>query len=201
MTKRFGALDVAVNAAGLGASAAVVDMTLAQWKGVLDVDLTGVFLCCKHEARGMKADGRGGVIVNIASTNATQPGEGLAAYCSAKAGVVMLTTVAAMELAPYGVRVVGVAPGLTATPLTAPYLQADRVGPWLQNIPAGRAAQVSEIAAAVAWLASTEAAYITGETLFVDGGLRSRRYPTVAERSAGSRPQGASVHGSEEGAP
>lgn len=183
--ERFGRLDVAVNAAGYGTSAEVVDMTLAQWQGVLDVDLTGVFLSTKHEARQMLRQGGGGAIVNISSTNAVQPGEGMAAYCVAKAGVVMFTQVAGMELAPHGVRVVGVGPGLTATPLTATFLQSPTMRqPWLDNIPAGRAAQPDEIASLVLWLASDEAAYMSGETVFMDGSFRARAYPTLPQRRA-----------------
>ncbi len=183
--ERFGRLDVAVHAAGYGTSAEVVDMTLSQWQGVLDVDLTGVFLCTKHAARQMLRQGGGGAIVNISSTNGVQPGEGMAAYCVAKAGVVMFTQVAGMELAPHGVRVVGVGPGLTETPLTAPFLQSPTLRqPWIDNIPAGRAAQPEEIASLVLWLASDEAVYMSGETVFMDGGFRARAYPTLPQRRA-----------------
>jgi NAD(P)-dependent dehydrogenase (short-subunit alcohol dehydrogenase family) len=183
---QFGALHAAVNAAGLAAGAHIVDLKLAQWQTVLDVDLTGVFLCTKHEARQMLRQGGGGVIVNIASTNAVQPAEGLGAYCAAKAGVVMFNQVAAAELAPHGIRVVGVGPGLTETALTAPLLRSDAVrGAYLRGIPAGRAAAPGEIAALVAWLASDEAAYVNGETVYVDGASRSRGYPTLAERRPG----------------
>lgn len=182
---RFGRLDTAVNAAGYGTSAEVVDMTLAQWQGVLDVDLTGVFLCTKHAARQMLRQGGGGAIVNLSSTNGVQPGEGMAAYCVAKAGVVMFTQVAGMELAPQGIRVVGVGPGLTETPLTAPFLQSPTLRqPWLDNIPAGRPAQPEEIASLVLWLASDEAAYMSGETVFMDGSFRARAYPTLPQRRA-----------------
>jgi NAD(P)-dependent dehydrogenase (short-subunit alcohol dehydrogenase family) len=183
---RFGRLDVSVHAAGYGSSAEVVDLSLDQWRGVLDVDLTGVFLSTKHAARQMLRQGGGGAIVNIASTNAVQPGQGLAAYCAAKAGVVMFTQVAGMELAPQGVRVVGVGPGLTRTAATARFLDAPAVAqPWLDNIPAGRAASADEIAGLVLWLASDEAAYMSGETVFMDGGFRSRAYPTLRERRPG----------------
>ncbi|MET3513853.1 NAD(P)-dependent dehydrogenase (short-subunit alcohol dehydrogenase family) [Pseudacidovorax sp. 1753] len=179
----FGGVDVAVNAAGYGAAAEVVDMTLEQWRGVMDVDLSGVFLSTKHQARQMLRQGRGGVIVNIASTNAEQPAEGLAAYCAAKAGVVMFTQVAALELAAHGIRVVGVGPGLTETPATAALLQTSgALAAYLDNIAAGRPAQVAEIAGLVAYLASPEAAYISGETVYIDGGLRARSYPTLRQR-------------------
>lgn len=184
--ERFGRLDIAVHAAGYGTSAEVVDMTLAQWQGVMDVDLTGVFLCTKHASRQMLRQGGGGAVVNIASTNAVQPGEGLAAYCVAKAGVVMFNQVAGLELAPHGVRVVGVGPGLTETPATAPFLQsATQRQAWIGNVPAGRAASADEIAGLVAWLCCDEAAYMSGETVFMDGSLRARAYPTIAQRRPG----------------
>ncbi|MEO5736632.1 MAG: SDR family NAD(P)-dependent oxidoreductase [Variovorax sp.] len=179
----FGALDVAVNAAGYGTSAEVVDMTLAQWQGVMNVDLTGVFLSTKHQARQMLRQGRGGAIVNIASTNAEQPAEGMAAYCTAKAGVVMFNQVAAIELAPHRIRVVGVGPGLTDTPATAPFLASDATrAAYLDNIAAGRPAHVDEIAGLIAYLASPEAAYVNGETVYIDGTSRARGYPTLRER-------------------
>jgi len=182
---RFGALDVAVNAAGCGNSAEIVDMTLEQWRDVMDVDLTGVFLSTKHQARQMLRQGRGGAIVNIASTNAEQPGEGLAAYCAAKAGVVMFNQVAAIELAPHDIRVVGVGPGLTETPATLPFLEFEGArNAFMSNIAAGRAAKVEEIAGLIAYLASPEAAYVNGETVFIDGALRARAYPTLKERRA-----------------
>jgi len=179
----FGKLDVAVNAAGYGVGAEIIDMSYEQWRGVIEVDLGGTFLVLKHAARAMLRRGGGGVVVNIASTNAVQPGEGLGAYCAAKAGVTMLTQVAALELASHGVRVVGVGPGLTATPLIAPLLADESTRrAWLGSVPLGRAAEPNEIAALIAWLASDEAAYLTGETVYMDGGLRARSYPALAQR-------------------
>lgn len=196
----FGRLDVAVNAAGYGAAAELVDLTLAQWQGVLDVDLNGVFLATKHAARQLLRQGGGGAIVNIASTNAVQPGEGMAAYCVAKAGVVMLTRVAGLELAPHGVRVNAVGPGLTRTPLTARFLDDPGLSRhWLDNIPAGRAADADEIAALVAWLASAEAAYMSGETVYMDGSFSARAYPTLAQRRPGGYVSSDFVRGLREG--
>ncbi|VTU24420.1 Glucose 1-dehydrogenase 4 [Variovorax sp. PBS-H4] len=179
----FGRLDIAVNAAGVGASARLVDTALETWQRVLDVCLTGVFVSSQAQARQMIAQGGTAVIVNIASTNAQQPGEGLAAYCAAKAGVEMLGRVAALELAPHGIRVAAVGPGLTDTPMVARLL-ADPVArdAFLDNIPLKRPARPEDIAAAVAYLASDDAAYVTGQTLYVDGGASMQRYPSLAAR-------------------
>ena len=93
--ERFGRLDIGINSAGIGALSSIRDHSLDSWRAVIDVCLTGVFLSVKHEVRQMADQGGGGAVVNIASINARQPGEGMSAYCSAKAGVEMLTKVAA----------------------------------------------------------------------------------------------------------
>jgi NAD(P)-dependent dehydrogenase (short-subunit alcohol dehydrogenase family) len=181
--ERFGALHIGVNAAGFGISAEILDMDVERWNDVMRVTLGGVFVSCKVQARQMVRQGGGGVVINIASTNALQPAEGLSAYCTAKAGVAMFTRVAALELAQHGVRVVGVGPGLTATPATRRFLDSPIASAaYLTNIPMGRPALAEEIAGMVAWLASAEAAYVTGDTFYVDGGLLTRNYPTLAER-------------------
>ena len=177
---RFGALDLAVNSAGLGFAVPLAEQTEAQWDTVVDVCLKGVFLSMKHEALQMMAAGRGGVIVNIASINARQPAEGLSAYCAAKAGVEMLTRCAAMELGPHRVRVVGIGPGLVDTPLTT--FQQDRPHvreAFLANIPLGRVGTARDIASAAVFLASDEASWISGDTLFVDGAELTKKYPEL----------------------
>lgn len=179
----FGRLDIAVNAAGVGASALLVDTDLATWHRVLDVCLTGVFVSSQAQAKQMIAQGGSGVIINIASTNAQQPGEGLAAYCAAKAGAEMLGRVCALELAAHGIRVAAVGPGLTDTPMVARLLANPAArGEFMDNIPLNRTARPEDIAAAVAFLASDDAAYVTGQTLYVDGGASMKRYPSLASR-------------------
>jgi len=175
----FGRLDVGVNCAGLGTLAPIAEHPLEAWSEVIDVCLTGVFLSTKHEARRMLS-AEGGVIINIASINARQPGEGMAAYCSAKAGVEMLTRVAAMELAPRGIRVVGIGPGFVDTPLTefARQIPAIREA-YLQSIPAGRAGRPEDVASAALFLASEDASWVNGETLFVDGAELTKSYPEL----------------------
>ena len=175
----FGKVDIGVNCAGFATLAPVVDHDVAAWREVVDVYLTGVFLSVKHEARAMRESG-GGAIVNITSINARQPGEGMAAYCSAKAAVEMLTKVAAMELAPAGIRVTGIGPGLVDTPLTAYQREAPSFRQaYLDNTPLGRVGTTADIAAAALFLASDDASWVTGETLFVDGGALTRAYPRM----------------------
>ena len=178
----FGRIDIGVNCAGLGTIGPVTDLTVEQWDLVLDVCLKGVFLATKHEARAMQAAGTPGVIINIASINARQPGQGMSAYCSAKAGVEMFTKVAAMELGPSQIRVCGIGPGLVDTPLTQ--YQRDmpqfREG-YLENIPMGRVGQPDDIASAATFLASDDASWISGETLFVDGASLTRGYPQMLD--------------------
>jgi NAD(P)-dependent dehydrogenase (short-subunit alcohol dehydrogenase family) len=176
---RFGRLDIGVNCAGLGALAPITELPVEQWDLVVDVCLKGVFLSVKHEARAMVA---GGAIVNIASINARQPAEGMAAYCAAKAGVEMLTRVAAMELGPAGIRVCGIGPGLVDTPLTA--YQRDMPAfrqAYLDAIPLGRVGRPGDIADAALFLASDEASWVSGDTLFVDGAELTKAYPPMLD--------------------
>ena len=178
--ERFGRVDIAINSAGIGALAAIVDQTVEQWNAVLDLNLRGVFLSTKHEARQMIAQGGGGAIVNIASINARQPGAGLSAYCCSKAGVEMFTKVAAMELAKHDIRVTAIGPGVIDTPLAAPLVGVDAIrDAYLENIPAGRIGTPSDIAAAALYLVSDEATWVSGTTLFVDGAELTKGYPDL----------------------
>lgn len=178
----FGRVDLGVNCAGVGALVPVTEQTVEQWDTVVDTCLKGVFLATKHEARAMLAGGRGGVIVNIASINARQPGEGMSAYCSAKAAVEMFTRVAAMELGPSGIRVAGIGPGFVDTPLTgyASDIPAFRQA-YVDSIPLGRAGRTSDVADAAVFLASDEASWVSGDTLFVDGAELTREYPRMLQ--------------------
>lgn len=177
---RFGRLDAAVNSAGLGGLAPLLDHPLETWNEVLEICLTGVFLSVKHEARCMARSGGGGAIVNIASINARQPAEGMAAYCAAKAGVEMLTRVAAMELAPRGIRVCGIGPGFVETPLTSFAKALPAVhDAYLKSIPLGRPGRPRDVADAALFLVSDEASWVSGDTLFVDGAELTRAYPEM----------------------
>ncbi|TIC86758.1 SDR family oxidoreductase [Nocardioides sp. GY 10113] len=179
VTARHGAPHGVVNCAGVSTLSPVVDHDAGEWRRVVDVCLTGSFLVLKHAGRHV-ADG--GSLVTLSSLNARQPGTGLAAYCAAKAGVVALTEVTALELGPRRVRVNAVAPGLVVTPLTAPAMDIPGVrDEYVANTPLGRPGRPEEIAAACRFLLSDEAAWITGETLDINGGAHLQRYPDLMD--------------------
>ena len=176
----FGSLDVVVNCAGFGAIVPLTELSADKWKAVQAVTLGGVFYGVKHGARQMLEQGRPGVIINISSVNARQPGEGQVAYCAAKAGVDMITRCGALELGPRGIRVVGIAPGLVETPLTKKELEDPAMRElFLGIIPMRRAVQAKEIAAAAVFLASDDAGSINGDTIAIDGGSLTRGYPAL----------------------
>ena len=176
----FGTLDIVVNCAGFGAIVPLTELSAEKWKAVQAVTLGGVFFGVKHAALQMLAQGRPGVIINISSVNARQPGEGQVAYCAAKAGVDMVTRCGALELGPRGIRVVGIAPGLVETPLTKKELEEPAMRDlFLGVIPMGRAVQADEIAAAAVFLASDHARSINGDTIAIDAGSLTRGYPAL----------------------
>ncbi|GAA2747710.1 SDR family oxidoreductase [Kitasatospora cinereorecta] len=164
-------VDVLVNCAGVNRRSPALAETLADWQRILTVDLTGPFACAQAAARRMVAAGRGGRIVNVTSVHEFTPIPGGAAYCAAKGGLGELTKVLALELAPHGITVNAVSPGETATPMNGVPEGADAAGLHRPAIPAGRPGRAAEVAAAIAHLAAPEAAYTTGITLTVDGGL------------------------------
>jgi 3-oxoacyl-[acyl-carrier protein] reductase len=176
--ERFGQLDIGVNSAGVGTVAPIDRHPLQTWQQVLDVCLTGVFLSVKHETNQMLKQGTGGTVVNIASINGRQAAEGMVAYCSAKAGVEMVTRVAALELGARNIRVNAIAPGFVETPMTEPTGPDIRAG-FLRSIPLGRPGRAEDIANAVVFLAGDESSWVNGETLVVDGGEVHREYPRI----------------------
>ena len=179
--KQFGSIDIGINSAGLGGYAHITEQTEEQWDLVIDICLKGIFFSMKHEGRQMLAQGGGGVMINIASLNSRQPAEGYSAYCSAKAGVEMITQIGAMELGPHKIRVCCISPGAVATPLTAGMGNFPSLGvEAMDNCLLDRVGTTDDIAAAALFLASDDASYITGETLFVDGGCQTKRYPVLS---------------------
>jgi glucose 1-dehydrogenase len=171
-----GPVDLVVNNAGVEAPFLLVDMPLSEWNRVIGVNLTGAFLCAREAARGMVHAGVPGVIVNMSSVHETIPWERFGHYCASKGGMKLWASTIAKELAPHKIRVVNVAPGAIATPINKDVLEDDVKRRAVEaEIPWGRFGKPEEIAAAVAWLASDEAGYVTGTTLFVDGGMTA--YP------------------------
>jgi NAD(P)-dependent dehydrogenase (short-subunit alcohol dehydrogenase family) len=176
----FGSLDIVVNCAGFGAIMPLIDLPAEKWQSVQAVTLGGVFYGVKHGARQMLEQGRPGVIINISSVNAQQPGEGQVAYCAAKAGVDMITRCGALELGGRGIRVVGIAPGLVETPLTKKELENPAMRALFMGvIPMKRAVEAEEIAAAAVFLASDHARSINGSTIVIDSGSLTRGYPAL----------------------
>jgi NAD(P)-dependent dehydrogenase (short-subunit alcohol dehydrogenase family) len=177
VVETHGGFQGVVNCAGVSTLGAIVEHDAAEFRRVVDVCLTGSFLVLKHGGRRIDD---GGALVSLTSLNARQPGTGLAAYCAAKAGLVSLTEVAALELAPRQVRVNAVAPGLVVTPLTAPAMDIPGIREsYLDNTPLGRSGEPGEIGAVIRFLLSDDARWITGETMDVNGGAHLQRYPDL----------------------
>lgn len=164
----LGGADVLVNNAGVWNERPFLDIEVANWARIMQVNLTGPFLCSRSLAPQMIAKGKG-AIVNTASTNGLVAEPRLAHYNASKGGLVMLTRSMAIDLAPHGIRVNAVAPGVIATPLIADILEAEPTGHF-GNTPIGRIGRPEEVAACIAFLASDEASYVTGHVLVCDGG-------------------------------
>jgi NAD(P)-dependent dehydrogenase (short-subunit alcohol dehydrogenase family) len=167
VTAGFGALHIMVNNAGVQTWTPFLDVTEAEWDLVIRTNLKGCFLCTQAAARAMH---RGGVVVNIGSGCNKVPFPGLVAYTASKGGIEMLTKVAAVELAPRKIRVNCVAPGAVEIERTRLEVD-DYAGTWGAVTPLGRVGQPEDVARTVRFLASDDSAFITGQTIWVDGGL------------------------------
>ncbi len=171
---RFGAVDILVNDAGInGHGKEVVDMDLALWSETLATNLTGPFLCSRRFVRGIRdAKRRGGKIINISSVHETMPMIGFAEYCASKGGLMMFTKTLGLEVAKYGINVNSIGPGAIMTPMNKELKDdAKKREQQEQAIPLGRIGQPQDIARVAVALAGPESDYMTGTTVFVDGGL------------------------------
>lgn len=170
--QRLGRIDVLVNDAGTGAGVKVsLDTGLEDFTRVLNIDLVSPWVLCRAAAKHMQQRGSG-AIVNITSVHEEIPIPGGAVYSAAKAGLRSVTRNLAYELAPHGVRINNIAPGMIATPMTAGALNdPERARKARERIPMGRPGEPQEVAKVAVFLASDDASYVTGSSYFVDGGL------------------------------
>jgi NAD(P)-dependent dehydrogenase (short-subunit alcohol dehydrogenase family) len=184
----FGKLDLMVNNAGIARNQGLLEITDADFDEVIGVNLKGAFFGVQAAARQMIAQGKGGVIINMSSINALLANPSIATYAISKGGMNQLTAVAAVALAPHGIRVVGIGPGTILTEMvTSVILSSEEARRTvLSRTPAGRCAQPGEIAAVAAFLASDDASYITGQTIYPDGGRLILNYtvPVVDQTPA-----------------
>lgn len=167
--RSLGGLDVLINNAGVAWFERFIDISVVHWDRMMAVNLRGMFLVAQAAARCLIDQGSGGVILNMASTNALGGEEELAHYNASKAGVLLLSKTMAVELAQYGIRVNSVCPGSIVTGIIKGEY-SDRERPMRERIPLGRRGLPSEVAAAYAFLASDDASYISGAELVIDGG-------------------------------
>lgn len=179
MVARYGTIDILVNNAGLQRDAAIHEMTLAQWNTVIDVNLTGQFLCARAAVREFLRRGivpavsrAAGKIICISSVHEVIPWAGHANYATSKGGVMLMMKTIAQELAPRRIRVNSIAPGAVRTPINTAAWSTEKAYDHLMTlVPYKRIGEPEDIARAAVWLASDDADYVVGTTLFVDGGM------------------------------
>jgi len=169
---KWGGLDILVNNAGVEYKMPFLETPIETWHKVIAVDLTGPWICAQRAAKRMVEQGRGGRIVNISSVHEDLPMPTNSPYCAAKGGLRMLMRTISVELAPHKITVNNIGPGAIDTPMDAPLKQhPDEMKQLLAEIPLGRMGQPEEVAELAAYLASDAAAYVTGSTFFIDGGM------------------------------
>ena len=164
VVSEFGRIDILVNNAAVRSYKPILEMSENEWRGVIDTNLTGAFLCCKAVGPFMVRQGSGRII-NISSVGGIRGSVDHTAYCASKGGLVLLTRALAVEWAPYNILVNAVAPGLLAVRHSQEILEK-----WSEGIPLRRPAELNEITPLVVYLASDASSYTTGEVMLVDGG-------------------------------
>jgi NAD(P)-dependent dehydrogenase (short-subunit alcohol dehydrogenase family) len=185
--ERFGSVDIFVANAGMASFEPFLEMNVATFRRFLDVHVTGAFSTSQAAARRMVEAGNGGRIVHMASVSGVHAMFGYAAYCAAKSAVMALTRVSSLELAVYGITVNAIAPGPVQNEMMDELWGPERLRERCRTIPAGRLAQPDEVAELAVFLATPGASYITGQTLFLDGGATAAGLYTheVFKRSGG----------------
>ena len=180
VVEQFGSLDILVNNAGIQTASPSHEIETADFDQVIAVNLRGAYLCARETIKHLLSQNRAGVIINISSVHEIIPRPTYVSYSISKGGMENMTKTLALEYADRGIRVNAVAPGATITPINEAWTEDPQKQAEVEShIPMGRAGTSEEMAAAVAFLASDEASYITGQTLFVDGGLTL--YPEFRE--------------------
>ncbi|MEF3353236.1 glucose-1-dehydrogenase [Paenibacillus sp. GYB006] len=173
----FGSVDIWVNNAGIENEVPSEEMTLENWKEVIDVNLTGTFLGCREAISYMLDHQIKGKIINISSVHEQIPWPHFVHYATSKGGVKLMTETLALEFAPKGIRINNIAPGAIETPINAVKFADPKSRAAVQDlIPIGYIGKPEEIASVAAWLASDESSYVTGTTIFADGGMT--KYPS-----------------------
>jgi len=167
--QHMGRVDILVNNAGIGATQAVVDMERERWEQVLAVNLTAPMLCCKHVGKHLLQQ-RSGKVINVASVMATHVARYLSAYSASKAALVQLTRTLALEWIRFGVQVNALCPGYFRTDMNDEFFASERGQRFIADLPIGRLGERHELQGAALFLASDASSYVTGTTLYVDGG-------------------------------
>ena len=178
VSEAFESVDILMNNAGINRPAEFLDLDIETFDQVIRTNLRSVFLCCQAAGRSMRDRGKGGAIVNMASTSVSMTMPNLAAYAASKGGIASITIAMALSLAPYGIRANSVGPGTIATEMTRDRLLGTEESRHriLSRTPLGRVGEGEDVANVVSFLASDAASYVTGQNIYIDGGRKGLNY-------------------------